>query len=123
MKSLDKEMLKTTAYFCADFAEKYIKGATSEDLKSFVLQFSLKMHPLCIYHAATRTHEQYGELMSVLIKYLSCEDDEGAAGYDRYSERTKLGSLNHALKTQIQRTADSVSDLFSEQIEAILKSA
>ena len=61
--------------------------------------------------------------MSVLIKYLSCEDDEGAGGYDRYSERSKLGILNHSLKLQIQRTADRVNDQFSEEIEAILKSA
>lgn len=123
MKSFDKDMLKSTAYFCADFQEKYIEGATAEVLKSLALKFSVKMHPLSTYDAATRTHEQYGELMSVLIKYLSCEEDEGSGGYDRYSERTKLGSLNHALKSQIQRSADRVSDPFSEQIEAILKSA
>ncbi|MDW3779645.1 hypothetical protein QWU01_22855 [Kluyvera cryocrescens] len=57
MKSFDKDMLKTTAYFSADFEDKYIEGVTAEELKSLVLKFSLKMHPLSTYPAATRTHE------------------------------------------------------------------
>ncbi|EBX9479747.1 hypothetical protein DUA64_15610 [Salmonella enterica subsp. enterica serovar Abony] len=45
MKSLDKNMLKTLAFFCVTFSEKYRDGADVDELKGLVINLSLTMRP------------------------------------------------------------------------------
>ncbi|ECG0706359.1 hypothetical protein DL122_11810 [Salmonella enterica subsp. salamae] len=124
MKSLDKNMLKTLAFFCVTFSEKYRDGADVDELKGLVINLSLTMRPDSVNPNASLTYEQYGEIMEAMVSYLACEDDDGAGTeFDSHSARTKLSIANEKLKSKIQRVADRINDRFSEQIESILANA
>ncbi|EAN2294113.1 hypothetical protein LJ649_003375 [Salmonella enterica] len=121
MKTFEKQMLVTIASFCADFADKQREGSYISDLKDMVLNMSLTMRPHSVNPGATRTYEQYGELMDFLVRYLACEDDEGAGvEFECFSAQRKMEMVNFALKQKIQHTADRINDDFSEKIERIL---
>ncbi|HAV1239648.1 TPA: hypothetical protein JGU28_004426 [Salmonella enterica] len=124
MKSLEKGMLRCCALFCITFADKYREGLSASELKEMVINMSLTMRVYSVNPNATRTYEQYGEIMESLVSYLACEDDENAnKDFDCYSVRTKLSITNNTFKAKIQNSADRFGDLFSKQIEAILAKA
>ncbi|EJH7012885.1 hypothetical protein D0525_16320 [Salmonella enterica] len=117
MKSLDKTMLRAVAAFCSTFSDKYREDYSSSELKCFVLHMCQKMRPDSAFSGATRTSEQYGELMVSMMRYIACEDNSDS------SEHQKLLMANGNMKRMIQLTADRISDQFSEEIESLLANA